>query len=86
MTQETRNRAGGVGHEAAKENERPLTKVELAEYYNVDKRTIETWMAKRYIPYVKIGKTIRFYLTDVDDSVKKGFGIGYRRRTDRPPA
>lgn len=41
------------------------TKEQLAELLQVDVRTIENWMGLRRIPYVKIGKTVRFRLADV---------------------
>jgi excisionase family DNA binding protein len=80
MDQEAENRVGRTATATSAEGDRPLTKDELANYYGVERRTIEHWMAKRYIPFVKIGKTVRFYRADVDEAVKKGFGIGYRPR------
>ena len=41
------------------------TKQQLAEYLQVDIRTIENWMQRRCIPYLKIGKTVRFKPVDV---------------------
>lgn len=54
-----------------------LTKAQLAERVGVSMRTLESWMAKRMIPYVKIGKTVRFRWLDVEDTIKRNFGIGY---------
>ena len=44
---------------------RLLTKVQVANYFSVDVRTIELWMAKRRLPYRKIGGTVRFLMSDV---------------------
>jgi hypothetical protein len=42
----------------------PLTKSQLAKYFQVTPRTIELWM-KSGLPYFKISRSVRFRLTDV---------------------
>jgi len=44
---------------------RRMTKRELSEYLGVTERTIEVWMRRRYIPYVKIGQSVRFGVATV---------------------
>jgi excisionase family DNA binding protein len=44
---------------------RLFSKRELADYFQVELRTIENWMARRYLPFIKIGGTIRFKVYDV---------------------
>ncbi len=39
---------------------RLLTKKEISQYFGVTERTIEVWMRRRYIPYLRIGQTVRF--------------------------
>ena len=39
---------------------RLMTKREMADYFGITERTIEVWMHRRYIPYTKIGKSVRF--------------------------
>jgi len=38
-----------------------ITKTEIAERFHVTPRTVEAWMAKRIIPFQKIGRTVRFH-------------------------
>lgn len=54
-----------------------LNKRQIAERVGVSMRTVEFWMAKRLIPYVKIRKTVRFCWPDVEDAIKRNFGVGY---------
>lgn len=42
-----------------------FTKAELARYLDVEVRTVEHWMSRRLIPYIKIGGTVRFKAYDV---------------------
>ena len=37
----------------------------MADYLQVEERTIENWMARRYLPFIKIGGTVRFKVYDV---------------------
>jgi excisionase family DNA binding protein len=42
-----------------------LDKWETARTLNIGKRTLDVWMRAGRIPYLKIGKTVRFRLPDV---------------------
>jgi excisionase family DNA binding protein len=42
-----------------------LTKKELAPHLGVGPRTVSEWMRKGRVPFLKIGKTVRFRLADV---------------------
>lgn len=42
-----------------------LTKKELAPHLRVGPRTVDEWMRKKRLPFLKIGKTVRFRLADV---------------------
>jgi excisionase family DNA binding protein len=44
---------------------RLMTKKEISEYFGVTERTIEVWMRRRYIPYIKIGQSVRFRVASV---------------------
>jgi excisionase family DNA binding protein len=44
---------------------RLMTKREISEYFGITERTIEVWMRRRYIPYIKIGQTVRFRVASV---------------------
>jgi excisionase family DNA binding protein len=45
---------------------RLLTKAELAPRLGITTRTVDSWMAKGYLPFLKIGRTVRFRLSDVE--------------------
>ena len=42
-----------------------LRKRELAEKLAISKRTLDVWMQKGRIPFLKVGRSVRFRLTDV---------------------
>jgi excisionase family DNA binding protein len=45
---------------------RYLTKSEVAEMFSVTSRTVELWMRRGLIPFVKIGRTVRFRMQDIN--------------------
>jgi excisionase family DNA binding protein len=42
-----------------------LRKRELAERLAISKRTLDVWMQKGRIPFLKVGRSVRFRLPDV---------------------
>ncbi len=42
-----------------------LTKRGLAPRLEISPRTLDAWMKRGFVPYIKIGKTVRFRLEDV---------------------
>jgi excisionase family DNA binding protein len=42
-----------------------MTTSDVARWFKVTERTVEAWRAKRLLPYRKIGRTIRFKLSDL---------------------
>ena len=42
-----------------------LRKRELAEKLAISKRTLDVWMSKGRIPFLKVGRSVRFRLSDV---------------------
>ena len=44
-----------------------LTKQELAEYLNVKESTVYQWTHYRKIPYIKLGRFLRFDLDEVNE-------------------
>jgi excisionase family DNA binding protein len=46
-----------------------LTKRELAARLRVTVRTIDGWMKERYLPYLKIGRSVRFRWSEVDQQL-----------------
>jgi len=59
---------------------RMLTKQEAAEYFRVEARTIEAWMKARLIPYIRIGHTVRFRMSDVLLELDQRFRVPSKRR------
>jgi excisionase family DNA binding protein len=50
---------------------KPLTAEELAETFRVDKATVYEWVKANKIPYLKVGRFLRFNLQAVLDSQGK---------------
>ncbi len=42
-----------------------LTKRGLAPRLEISTRTLDDWMRRGFVPYIKIGKSVRFRLADV---------------------
>ena len=55
------------GHEPAALGSEYLTKPEVAQLLRLTTRAIDTWMARGLLPYYKIGRTVRFRLSDIQD-------------------
>ncbi len=60
--------------------ERYLSKTEVAKRLGMTARTIEHWMQRGIIPYLKIGKgrraTVLFKWADIEAHLKTNFGVG----------
>jgi excisionase family DNA binding protein len=59
------------GNGNGKGHPKPLTAEELAEVLQVDKATVYGWVKAKKIPYLKVGRFLRFNLQTVLDSQKK---------------
>lgn len=44
---------------------------DLAKHLGVSLRTVGNWIAKKRVPYMRLGRTIRFNLRDVDAHLKR---------------
>ena len=55
-----------------------LSKRQLAERLGVTSRTIDTWMAQQRIPYLKIGRSVRFSFDEVSSHLKEKYRVGAR--------
>lgn len=53
-------------------NKRLLTVPEVAEYLGFGKQTIYNMISERKIPFVKLGKSVRFDVKDIDVLIEKG--------------
>jgi excisionase family DNA binding protein len=47
--------------------ERLINCEELAEYLSVAPQTIRIWVSKKKIPFLKIGSTVRFSQSQIDE-------------------
>lgn len=52
-----------------------LVKSEVAQILHVTPRCIDNWMEKGLIPYYKIGRSVRFRMTDVQSCLNDRFRI-----------
>jgi len=46
-----------------------VTKEQLAKKLQVSLRTVTNWQKRQIIPYIKIGKVVRFYVSDVISAI-----------------
>jgi excisionase family DNA binding protein len=49
----------------------PVTKAELAKFLKVSPRTVDNYVSSRRIPYIKLGRLIRFRPADVERALKR---------------
>ena len=54
-----------------------ITKKELSDCIGVTCRTVESWMRMGYIPYIKIGRSVRFDSEAVYKSIRQRFGHNF---------
>ena len=63
-----------------------ITKSQVAERFQVTPRTIEAWMANRFIPFQKIGRTVRFHwptvVAFVNEQSAKDFSPNFSKITE----
>ncbi len=60
-----------------------LTKAEVAAYAQCTTRCIDNWMKLGYIPYFKIGRTVRFKVTDIDAYLHEHCRVDLRANSRR---
>jgi excisionase family DNA binding protein len=53
-----------------------ITTTELMERVGVSRRTLYDWMRKGYVPYIRIGRSVRFDWKLVSERLKARFGKG----------
>ena len=53
-----------------------LTKADLAQHYSISIRTVTNYMRRRAVPYVKVGRMVRFDRHACDQAMKKFEVVG----------
>ena len=53
-------------------------KKEVAEHLGISQRTLYNWMERRLIPYMRIGRSVRFKLSEVDEAINRQIRIESR--------
>jgi hypothetical protein len=55
--------------------ERWVSKKELAEHFKISVRTTDNWMKRKLLPYIRIGKNVRFKLSEADETINHYYKI-----------
>jgi excisionase family DNA binding protein len=71
-------RAGAWRNQHAHSAEGWVGKKAAAEHFNVSQRTFYSWMKKGVIPYVRLGRSVRFQLSAVDEAINRRVGSAGR--------
>lgn len=53
-------------------------KKDTAAHLKISLRTLNEWMKKGFIPYIRIGRGLRFKLSEVDEAMKRRLGAEAR--------
>jgi hypothetical protein len=61
----------GKVHMQIRNNEEWFNKKQIALRYNIGERTVTDWMKRRILPFVKVGRVVRFHLPECELAVKK---------------
>jgi len=79
---DVRMQAAGLGLEqkiALKTIDPFLPKKQVAEHLHVSVRTLDIWMARGILPYYKIGRMVRFRLSDIQECFDARCKVGLKR-------
>jgi len=64
---------------SSRPDEQYISKLEMARRMDVSSRTIEIWMREEKVPFVKIGRTVRFNWGDIREHLSR------QQRLNAPP-
>src|SRR5262245_13418299 len=59
------------GTQPTSESESWVDQKGTAEHLQISRRTLYDWMQKGVIPHVRLGRSVRFRLSDVDEAMKR---------------
>ena len=54
-----------------------INKKQMAERLSVTPRTLENWMKRGLVPYIRIGRVVRYDLEEVMRTLKRRYGRNY---------
>ncbi len=58
-----------TGQENGPHHEAYISKAELGRRLNLPERTINNWMQRGWLPYYKVGRSVRFKWSEVESSL-----------------
>ena len=56
-----------------------VTRKQVAELLSVSVRTVDRWIARGELPYYKLGKVVRFKLSDIQERLETVWKVGLKR-------
>lgn len=59
--------------------ERWVGKKEVAEHFKISVRTVDNWMKRRLLPYIRTGRNVRFKLSEAEETINRCFKVQGRR-------
>jgi excisionase family DNA binding protein len=49
-------------------------KMEVARHFKISRRTVDNWMSNGSLPYIRIGRNVRFKLSEADEALNRRYG------------
>jgi excisionase family DNA binding protein len=56
-----------------------ITRKQVAELLSVSLRTVDRWIARGELPYYKLGKVVRFKLSDIQERLETKWKVGLKQ-------
>jgi len=47
----------------------------VAEHFKISARTVDNWMKRGLLPYIRIGKNVRFKLSEAEEAINRCFKV-----------
>lgn len=66
------------------QKDKPLTCREAAEALNLSVHTIRAWLARRKLGYIRLGRSIRVPLSEIERVLEKGLVPARESRNGKP--
>jgi len=49
-------------------------KMEVTRHFKISCRTVDNWMSNGSLPYIRIGRNVRFKLSEADEALNRRYG------------